>query len=192
MQTYAGATLGQHVTQPFVDAFNKAANGEMVIELFFADQIVPTGELFRAMQAARSTRCIPTTIRWLRRWKCGLFGGYFPFATRSILDVPVLFQQYGLGDIWREAYSGRSACLALGRRPGSVQLQHQEGNHQRRRSRRPEALHLPDRRPLPDPVRRRAGFNSLRGRRSRGPDRRTRRHVLVRASPRTTRSAGPM
>jgi TRAP-type mannitol/chloroaromatic compound transport system substrate-binding protein len=33
------------------------------------------------------------------------FGGYFPFATKHILDVPVLFNQYGLADIWREEYA---------------------------------------------------------------------------------------
>jgi len=106
MQTYAGATLGQYVTQPFVDAFNKAANGEMVIELFFADQIVPTGELFRAMQAGTIDAVHSDDDSMASPVEVGLFGGYFPFATRSILDVPVLFQQYGLADIWREAYSG--------------------------------------------------------------------------------------
>ena len=34
-----------------------------------------------------------------------VFGGYFPFATRYSLDVPVLFNQYGLKEIWEEAYS---------------------------------------------------------------------------------------
>ena len=33
-----------------------------------------------------------------------VFGGYFPFATRYSLDVPVLFHQYGLKEIWEEAY----------------------------------------------------------------------------------------
>jgi hypothetical protein len=42
--------LAEHVIKPPSTAFNKIANGEMEIELFFADQIVPTGELFRAMQ----------------------------------------------------------------------------------------------------------------------------------------------
>jgi TRAP-type mannitol/chloroaromatic compound transport system substrate-binding protein len=50
MQTYAGAALAAHVCKPAIDAFNKVANGEMVIELYNADQLVPTGELFRAMQ----------------------------------------------------------------------------------------------------------------------------------------------
>src|SRR5688572_31836935 len=50
LQTYAGPALAEHVIKPSIDAFNKAANGEMVIELYTADQLVPTGELFRAMQ----------------------------------------------------------------------------------------------------------------------------------------------
>jgi TRAP-type mannitol/chloroaromatic compound transport system substrate-binding protein len=49
LQTYAGPALAEHVIKPSIEAFNKAANGEMVIELYFADQLVPTGELFRAM-----------------------------------------------------------------------------------------------------------------------------------------------
>jgi len=50
LQTYAGPALAEHVIKPSIEAFNKAANGDMVIELYFADQLVPTGELFRAMQ----------------------------------------------------------------------------------------------------------------------------------------------
>ena len=49
-QTYAGAALGEHVTKPIIDAINTAAKGELEIELFYADQLVPTGELFRALQ----------------------------------------------------------------------------------------------------------------------------------------------
>jgi len=104
MQTYAGPALAEHVIKPAVDAFNKAARGEMVIELYFADQLVPTGELFRAMQngtidAVQSdddSMASPTPVR--------VFGGYFPFASRYSLDVPVLFHQYGLGKIWAEEY----------------------------------------------------------------------------------------
>ena len=33
-----------------------------------------------------------------------VFGGYFPFACRYSLDVPTLFSQYGLNEIWKEAY----------------------------------------------------------------------------------------
>ena len=31
LQTYAGASLAEHVIKPQIDAFNKAANGEMII-----------------------------------------------------------------------------------------------------------------------------------------------------------------
>ena len=34
-----------------------------------------------------------------------VFGGYFPFASRYSLDVPVLFNQYGLNEIWAEEYA---------------------------------------------------------------------------------------
>ena len=50
LQTYAGVALAEHVIKPSIDAFNKVANGEMVIELYTADQLVPTGELFRAIR----------------------------------------------------------------------------------------------------------------------------------------------
>ncbi len=103
-QTYAGAALGEHVTKPMVDYVNNAANGEMEIELYYADQIVPTGELFQALQRGTidavhsddDSMASPTPLRQ--------FGGYFPFATKHILDVPVLFNQYGLADIWRAEY----------------------------------------------------------------------------------------
>ncbi|OWU86381.1 C4-dicarboxylate ABC transporter [Oceanicola sp. 22II-s10i] len=104
MQTYAGAALGEHVTKPIVDFINEAADGEMEVELYFADQIVPTGELFQALQRGTidmvhsddDSMASPTPVRQ--------FGGYFPFATKHILDVPVLFNQYGLADIWKAEY----------------------------------------------------------------------------------------
>ncbi|MGE0284405.1 MAG: C4-dicarboxylate ABC transporter, partial [Rhizobiaceae bacterium] len=51
LQTYSGAPLGAHVIKPQIDAFNAAANGEMEIELYYADQLVPTAELFRSLQS---------------------------------------------------------------------------------------------------------------------------------------------
>ncbi len=104
-QTYAGAALGEHVTKPIIDAINAAAQGELEIELFYADQIVPTGELFQALQRGTidavhsddDSMASPTPVRQ--------FGGYFPMATRHALDVPVLFKQYGLAEIWDQAYA---------------------------------------------------------------------------------------
>ena len=104
LQTYSGAPLGKHVVLPQVESFNKAAHGEMEIELYYADQLVPTDELFRSMQAGTidavqsddATMGSPVDIQ--------IFGGYFPFATRFSLDVPALFKYYGLDEIWAEAY----------------------------------------------------------------------------------------
>jgi TRAP-type mannitol/chloroaromatic compound transport system substrate-binding protein len=104
LQTYAGPALAEHVIKPSIDAFNKVANGEMVIELYFADQLVPTGELFRAMQRGTIDAVQSDDDSIAAPVDVSVFGGYFPFATRYSLDVPVLFSQYGLKEIWEEAY----------------------------------------------------------------------------------------
>jgi TRAP-type mannitol/chloroaromatic compound transport system substrate-binding protein len=112
-QTYAGSTLGQEVTKPFVDAFNRAANGEMVIDLYFADQLVPTGELFRALQNGTIEGVHSDDDSMAAPVDIAVFGGYFPFATKHALDVPTLFTQYGLADIWREAYTEAGGVVWL-------------------------------------------------------------------------------
>ena len=104
LQTYAGPALGEHVIKPAIDAFNKVANGEMEIELYYADQLVPTGELFRAMQRGTIDAVQSDDDSIAAPVDISVFGGYFPFATRYSLDVPVLFEEYGLNEIWDEAY----------------------------------------------------------------------------------------
>jgi TRAP-type mannitol/chloroaromatic compound transport system substrate-binding protein len=104
LQTYSGAPLGAHVILPQIEAFNKAANGEMVIDLFYADQLVPTSELFRALQNGTIDAVQSDDATMASPVDIGVFGGYFPFSTRFSLDLPVLFQQYGLNEIWAEAY----------------------------------------------------------------------------------------
>ena len=104
LQTYAGPALGEHVIKPAIDAFNKVANGEMEIELYYADQLVPTGELFRAMQRGTIDAVQSDDDSIAAPVDVSVFGGYFPFATRYSLDVPVLFEEYGLNEIWDEAY----------------------------------------------------------------------------------------
>ena len=105
LQTYAGPALAEHVVKPAIDAFNKVANGDMVIELYTADQLVPTGELFRAMQAGTIDAVQSDEDSMAAPVDVSVFGGYFPFALRYSLDVPVLFHRYGLKEIWEEAYS---------------------------------------------------------------------------------------
>ena len=88
-----------------IDWFNKAANGEMVIELYTADQLVPHGELFRSVQAGTidaaqsddDSAAAPVDIK--------VFAAYFPFASRYSLDVPALWNWHGLKEIWEEAYA---------------------------------------------------------------------------------------
>jgi len=104
LQTYAGPALAEHVIKPSIDAFNKVAGDEMQIELYFADQLVPTGELFRAMQAGTIDAVQSDDDSIAAPVDVSVFGGYFPFASRYSLDVPVLFNNYGLKEIWEEAY----------------------------------------------------------------------------------------
>lgn len=104
LQTYSGAPLGAHVIKPQIEAFNTAANGEMEIELYYADQLVPTGELFRALQNGTLDAVQSDEASMASPVDISVFGGYFPFATRYSLDVPALFNYYGLNEIWKEAY----------------------------------------------------------------------------------------
>ncbi len=105
MQTYAGPALAEHVVVPAVEMFNKIAGDRMQIELFFSDQIVPTGELFQAMQRGTIDAVQSDDDSMASPTEVTVFGGYFPFASRYSLDVPVLFNQYGLNEIWAAEYS---------------------------------------------------------------------------------------
>ncbi len=105
LQTYAGPALAEQVVQPMVTAFNKIAEGQMEIELYTADQLVPTGELFRAMQRGTIDMVQSDDDSMASPTEVTVFGGYFPFASRYSLDVPVLYNQYGLGEIWEAEYA---------------------------------------------------------------------------------------
>jgi TRAP-type mannitol/chloroaromatic compound transport system substrate-binding protein len=105
MQTYAGPALAEHVVKNSIDMFNKAANGEMVIELYNADQLVPHGELFRAVQEGTIDAAQSDDDSIAAPVDVSVFAAYFPFASRYSLDVPVLWNWYGLNKIWEEAYA---------------------------------------------------------------------------------------
>lgn len=105
MQTYAGAALGEQVVKPAVELFNRLAAGQMEIELFYADQLVPTAELFQAMQAG-TIDCVQSDDDSMASpTEVTVFGGYFPLALKYSLDVPTLFNKYGLKQIWEEEYA---------------------------------------------------------------------------------------
>ncbi|HSH41103.1 MAG TPA: twin-arginine translocation signal domain-containing protein, partial [Arenicellales bacterium] len=82
LQTYAGPALAEHVIKPSIDAFNTIANGEMEIELYTADQLVPTPELFRAMQRGTIDAVQSDDDSMASPVDISVFGGYFPFGSR--------------------------------------------------------------------------------------------------------------
>ncbi len=104
LQTYAGPALAEHVIKPSIEAFNKIAAGQMEIELYTADQLVPTGELFRALQNGTIDAVQSDDDSMQSPTEVTVFGGYFPFACRYSLDVPTLFHQWGLAEIWEAEY----------------------------------------------------------------------------------------
>jgi TRAP-type mannitol/chloroaromatic compound transport system substrate-binding protein len=104
LQTYAGPALAEHVIKPAIDSFNRIAGDRMQIELYTADQLVPTGELFRAMQNGTIDAVQSDDDSMASPTEVTVFGGYFPFACRYSLDVPVLFNQWGLAEIWDAEY----------------------------------------------------------------------------------------
>ncbi|MCK1975297.1 hypothetical protein LNK20_21665, partial [Bacillus safensis] len=75
-----------------------------VIELYTADQLVPQGELFRAVQSGTIAAAQSDDDSMASPVDVAVFGAYFPFASRYSLDVPALFNWYGLNEIWEEAY----------------------------------------------------------------------------------------
>lgn len=105
MQTYAGSALAEHVVKPAIDTFNSIAGDRMQIELFYADQLVPTSELFQAMQRGTVDAVQSDDDSMASPTDVASFGGYFPFGSRYSLDVPVLFNKYGLKEIWEEDYA---------------------------------------------------------------------------------------
>ena len=114
LQTYAGAALAEHVIKPSIDSFNKVAQEEMEIELYFADQLVPTGELLPALQKGTVDAVQADDDSIAAPVDVSVFGGYFPFACRYSLDVPALFHHWGLAEIWREAYDSVDGVTWLG------------------------------------------------------------------------------
>jgi TRAP-type mannitol/chloroaromatic compound transport system substrate-binding protein len=87
LQSYAGPALNEHVVLKAIQKFNEAAEGQMVIDVYTADEIVPQGELFRAVQEGTLDAAVSDD------------------ASRYFLDVPVLWNWYGLNEIWEEAYA---------------------------------------------------------------------------------------
>jgi hypothetical protein len=77
----------------------------MEIELFFADQLVPTGELFRAMQKGTIDAVQSDDDSMAVADRSDRVRRLLPVRLALFADVPVLFNQYGLKEIWEAEYS---------------------------------------------------------------------------------------
>ena len=165
MQTYAGAALAEHVTKPVIKTTSTPdSNGEL------QDRTVLCGSAcahWRTVPSASARhhrrRCSRTTTPWPRPTEAAPVRRLLPLRHASTsLDVPVLFNQYGLKEIWDEEYNkvgvkwisaagaGIRATLTPPRK--SPRLADLEG---------PAPLHLPNRGSLPVQIRRRAGVDAL-------------------------------
>ncbi len=104
LQSYAGPALNEHVALNAIREFNTAANGEMVIDVYTADELVPQGEMFRALKEGTIDAVCSDDDSMASPVDVRVFAAYFPLAARYGLDVNVLWNWYGLNEIWKEAY----------------------------------------------------------------------------------------
>ncbi len=104
LQTYAGPSMNDDIIGNKIKEFNKIADGEMVIEMFGADQLVPHGELFNAVQKGTIDMAVSDDESMGSPADVAVFSAYFPAAGRIGLDIDVLWNRYGLNEIWKEAY----------------------------------------------------------------------------------------
>ena len=104
LQTYAGPSMNDEIIGNKVKEFNKIANGEMVIELYGADQLVPQGEMFNALQKGTLDMVVSDDESMGSPADVAVFSAYFPAAGKIGLDIDVLWNRYGLNEIWKEAY----------------------------------------------------------------------------------------
>ena len=153
----------------------------MEIELYYADQLVPTDELFRAMQNGTIDAVQSDDATMASPVDINVFGGYFPFSTRYSLDMPVLFKYYGLDEIWAEAYGEVEGVewLSAGAWDPLPHL-HQGSDPQPGRHEGQARLRRADRRPLPVALRPGSRHPAVGRHRGRDPDRRAGRRRLVR------------
>ena len=81
-----------------------------------------------------------------------VFGGYFPLALRYSLDVPALFNHWGLNEIWGEEYAKVGIKHISAGSWDPCNFATKKPINSAGRPPRPAHLHLPDRRPLPQPA----------------------------------------
>ena len=111
--------LNPYVCGNAIEEFNIAANNEMVIDVYTADELVPQGELFQAVQKGTVDACVSDDDSMASPVDVAVFGAYFPLATRYGIDVDVLWNHYGLNEIWKEAYGEIEGVTWLARAAGT-------------------------------------------------------------------------
>jgi len=72
--------------------------------MYVADELVPHGELFRALQEGTVDAVVSDDDSIAAPVDVAIFAGYFPCAVRYGIDNDVLFNWWGLDEIWAEAY----------------------------------------------------------------------------------------
>ena len=73
----------------------------MEIELYFADQLVPTSELFRAMQKGTIDAVQSDDDSMSSPVDISVFGGYFPFASFMLLQAVAMAAANSTGSHFR-------------------------------------------------------------------------------------------
>ena len=112
--------LAEHVIKPAIDSFNKVANARWKSSSTPPTSWCRPASCSAPCRTAPSTRCSPTTPPWPRRSTSTSVRRLLPVRHRYSLDVPVLFNQYGLNEIWECGAYGEveNVNLALRRRRG--------------------------------------------------------------------------
>ena len=72
----------------------------MVIDVYVADELVPQGEMFRALKEGTIDAVVSDDDSMASPVDVRVFAAYFPLAARYGLDVNVLWNWYGLNEIW--------------------------------------------------------------------------------------------
>ena len=67
LQSYAGPALNDHVCKNAIDEFNKAANGEMIIDVYAADQLYHMESYSMLYSLALLIWLLAMTTRWVLR-----------------------------------------------------------------------------------------------------------------------------
>ncbi len=90
--------------QPFVEHLRKASNGRLNVQLFSADELVPSNRMLQACADGTLDLANGSPGYWADIIPACAAEGVLPFALRTVNDVNTVFYQRGLLELFREAY----------------------------------------------------------------------------------------